>query len=161
MDFVSQGRSVLGSLEEWLLDDEQKQILDQSEWAAFFLAAAAYLCDIGLRDGDGKITPMRQQQTTPKHLDSDPMISDPYTNGRFRRSRYGQSQNHCRNSRCIDPPADQEKALGLQNISFADAPIDVTLLAGFLRLSKALALKTYATSKEINSPATRSSQHPD
>ena len=52
VDFISQGDLFLGQLEDWLLDDEQKQVLNQNEGAAFFLAAAAYLCDIGFLDGD-------------------------------------------------------------------------------------------------------------
>ncbi|MFY9706798.1 MAG: hypothetical protein WAJ95_12860 [Desulfobacterales bacterium] len=39
--------------ENWLLDDEQKQMLSVQPGDKFILYASSYLCDIGLTDGQG------------------------------------------------------------------------------------------------------------
>ncbi len=144
VDYVSQGNLLLDYLQDWLLDDEQKQILDQSELTAFFLNAAAYLCDIGLRDGGGN----RDAQNVPKRLGQ---RSHDFILNQWKYlgvADMARAKIIAKIVGCMGPPADRESTP--QNISFADSPIDVALLAGFLRLSKALALKTAATSKEIH-----------
>ena len=50
---VAQADRILQRLAHWLLDDEQKQAVCDHPWQAFFLHAAACLCDIGLMDGSG------------------------------------------------------------------------------------------------------------
>ena len=50
---VAQADRILQRLANWLLDDEQKQAVCDHPWQAFFLHAAACLCDIGLMDGSG------------------------------------------------------------------------------------------------------------
>ena len=54
LTLVAQGDRIVERLAHWLLDDEQKQVLDDHPWHAFFLHAVAYLCDIGLMDGSGR-----------------------------------------------------------------------------------------------------------
>ena len=39
--------------ENWLLDDEQKQMLSAQPGDKFILYASSYLCDIGLTEGQG------------------------------------------------------------------------------------------------------------
>ena len=51
---VEQADRILAQLNGWLLDDEQKQMLTDYPWQAFFLHAAALVCDIGLLDGKGQ-----------------------------------------------------------------------------------------------------------
>lgn len=50
---VAQADRILQRLAHWLLDDEQKQAVCDHPWQAFFLHAAACLCDIGLMDDSG------------------------------------------------------------------------------------------------------------
>lgn len=163
VDFISQGDLFLGQLDDWLLDDEQKQVLNQSEWAAFFLAAAAYLCDIGLCDTeltDGDVNPNAQHTTdqtksndraTPKNLgqQSHDFIRRQWKDlGVADAAKAEIIAEIALRMNPLDNP--ESKAQGLQNVTFANTPIDVTLIAGYLRLSKALALKTVTTSREIH-----------
>jgi molecular chaperone HtpG len=53
VDFVNQGDRMLQCYENWLLDDEQKQMLSVRPEDKFILYASSYLCDIGLTDGQG------------------------------------------------------------------------------------------------------------
>jgi hypothetical protein len=50
---VDQGDRMLRCYENWLLDDEQKQMLSVQPRDKFILYASTYLCDIGLTDGQG------------------------------------------------------------------------------------------------------------
>jgi hypothetical protein len=149
VNFVSQGDLMLGQLQDWLLDDEQKQVLGQNDWALFFMRAAAYLCDIGLMDGDSShytLINENNDQAIPTSLGQ---------------RSYNWIQHHWKELGiedkaraeliadivwCIDPTSNHgEKKPSFRNISYSKTVIDVTLLAGFLRLSKALALKTITT----------------
>jgi hypothetical protein len=53
VDLVDQGDRMVLSYENWLLDDEQKQMLNEQPGDKLILYAASYLCDIGLTDGQG------------------------------------------------------------------------------------------------------------
>ena len=53
MTRVAQADRILQRLSDWLLDDEQKQVVSDHPWQAYFLHTAACLCDIGLMDGNG------------------------------------------------------------------------------------------------------------
>jgi len=48
---IVQADRILQRLAHWLLDDEQRQVMIDHPWQAYFLNAAACLCDIGLMDG--------------------------------------------------------------------------------------------------------------
>jgi hypothetical protein len=50
---VAQADRIMQRLTDWLLDDEQTQVMDDYPWQTYFLHAAACLCDIGLMDGRG------------------------------------------------------------------------------------------------------------
>ena len=52
-DLVNQGDRMVRFYENWLLDDEQKQMLSVQPRDKFILYASSYLCDIGLSDGQG------------------------------------------------------------------------------------------------------------
>ena len=146
VDFISQGDQILGYLEDWLLDDEQKQILVQSEWATFFLRAAAYLCDIGLIDDDGAPNSKDAQNSLGQR--SNALIQHQWKNLGI--DDAAKAEIIAKIVWWIDPPDNIEnKAQGAPNTPFSNTIVDVTLLAGFLRLSKTLALKTAATSREI------------
>jgi Histidine kinase-, DNA gyrase B-, and HSP90-like ATPase len=152
VDFIEQGNLLLGHLENWLLDDEQKQVLGENAWASFFLAASAYLCDIGLMDGNGE-----------------PSISD-VPNTTFCNNLCLRSYDWIRRNwqdlgiadasaaeiiaviclRMDDPSNTNHKARNPQKLTFGDAGIDAKMLGTFLRLSKALELKAFTTSKEID-----------
>jgi hypothetical protein len=56
VDLIDQGNRMLDCFENWLLDDEQMQILRMQPRHLFILYAAAYLGDIGLTDGAGLST---------------------------------------------------------------------------------------------------------
>ncbi len=53
LDLVAQGDRMLRCYDNWLLDDEQQQMLNGQPRDKFILSAASYLCDIGLADGQG------------------------------------------------------------------------------------------------------------
>jgi hypothetical protein len=53
VDLVEQGDRMVRCYENWLLDDEQKQMLADQPKYKFILYAASYLCDIGLADHQG------------------------------------------------------------------------------------------------------------
>ena len=53
VDLIEQGNRILASFENWLLDDEQMQMLRMHPRHLFILYASAYLADIGLTDGKG------------------------------------------------------------------------------------------------------------
>jgi len=42
-----QGTRMLNHMDTWLLDEEQKGVLNRDGWSVFYLHASAYLCDIG------------------------------------------------------------------------------------------------------------------
>jgi hypothetical protein len=50
---VNQGDRMVRCYENWLLDDEQKQMLSVQPGDKFILYASSYLCDIGLTGGQG------------------------------------------------------------------------------------------------------------
>ncbi|MGD9073365.1 MAG: hypothetical protein PVI69_16520, partial [Desulfobacterales bacterium] len=52
-DLANQGDRMVRFYENWLLDDEQKQMLSVQPRDKFILYASSYLCDIGLSDGQG------------------------------------------------------------------------------------------------------------
>ena len=51
VDLVDQGNRMIDCFENWLLDDEQMQLLRMQPRHLFILYASAYLSDIGLTDG--------------------------------------------------------------------------------------------------------------
>ena len=51
VDLVDQGDRIVQNFENWLLDDEQKQMLSVKPQDKFILHASTYLCEIGLTDG--------------------------------------------------------------------------------------------------------------
>ena len=53
VDLVNQGDRMVRCYENWLLDDEQQQMLSVQPGDKFILYASSYLCDIGLADGQG------------------------------------------------------------------------------------------------------------
>ena len=53
VDLVDQGDRMVRCYENWLLDDEQKQMFSLQPQVMFILYASSYLCDIGLTDGEG------------------------------------------------------------------------------------------------------------
>ena len=53
VDLIDQGNRMIDCFENWLLDDEQIQILSMQPRHLFILYASAYLGDIGLTDGAG------------------------------------------------------------------------------------------------------------
>jgi len=53
VDLVDQGDRMVRCYENWLLDDEQQQMLSVQPRDKFILYASSYLCDIGLTDVQG------------------------------------------------------------------------------------------------------------
>ena len=54
IDSIAQGNRLIDYFENWLLDDEQKQLLKIQPRQLFILYASAYLSNIGLTDGTGQ-----------------------------------------------------------------------------------------------------------
>ena len=56
IDLAAQGDRMVRCYENWLLDDEQKQILSVQPYDRFILYASSYVCDIGLTDSQNIAT---------------------------------------------------------------------------------------------------------
>jgi hypothetical protein len=52
VDLIDQGNRMVRCFENWLLDDEQKQVLSSEPWDMFILYASSYLHDISLTNSD-------------------------------------------------------------------------------------------------------------
>jgi hypothetical protein len=57
VDLIDQGNRLIACFANWLLDDEQMQILNMQPRQLFILYAGAYLSDIGLTDSSGFSSP--------------------------------------------------------------------------------------------------------
>ena len=138
--------------ENWLLDDEQRQMLSVQPGDKFILYASSYLCDIGLTDGQG-LPPLAKD------------LKDDRARVLFNQSL---STRSCRLIR------DRWQALGVPERTFVgiitrvclqagaadgghftsaetvaavtdDAAVNVPLLAAYLQLCRAIDLKSPAT----------------
>ena len=139
---VAQGDRILERLTQWLLDDEQKQVLEDHPWQTFFLHAAACLCDIGLMNCSGRIGGTS-----------------------IARCSHDWIQQHwqvlgIRNARCAGIIAriclQMEDSSGPDSLPVASGPspyagtlINTEFIAACIRLARALELKSAATLLEI------------
>ena len=162
VDLVNQGDRLLQCYENWLLDDEQKQMLDKQPEARFILYASSFLCDIGLIDGQ---RPLLRAEN----------FQDDQVRARFNRSLLGRSCQLIRDSwQDLGLPdkavtnkitrvcrqagaADSDKIISDDSEAAIpnDAAVNVSLLAACLQLCRALDLKSSVTILQIlsNLPA--------
>ena len=156
VDLVDQGDRMVRSYENWLLDDEQKQMLTVQPADKFILYASSYLCDIGLTDGQGR-----------------PPLAKDFKDGRAR-SFFNQSLS----TRSCQLIRDNWQALGIPDREFVSiitrvclqagatdggnftsaeseavvtdgAAVNVPLLAAYLQLCRAIDLKSSVTILQI------------
>jgi len=156
VDLVDQGDRMVRCYNNWLLDDEQKQMLSAQPGDKFILYASSYLCDIGLADGQGL----------------PPLMKD------FKDERAHTFFNQSLSTRSCQLIRDRWQDLGIPGRAFVsiitrvclqagatdgghftsaepeavvtdEAAVNVPLLAAYLQLCRALDLKSPATLLQI------------
>ncbi len=135
---VAQADRILQRLAHWLLDDEQKQALSDHPWQAFFLHAAACLCDIGLMDGSGVSADSRMARRSHDWIQRNWQalrIKDAQRAGILARVCL-QMQDESD----LDPAP-----VASGSTHFAGTLINTTLIAACVHLARALELKSPAT----------------
>jgi hypothetical protein len=158
-DLVDQGDRMVRFYENWLLDDEQKQILSLHPADRFILYASSYLCDIGLTDGQGlsllgtDFIDDRAQAFFTQSLStrSRQLIRDNWQDlGVPDRAFAGVIARVCRQAVDGDKftPAESKPAV-TGNVIGVDAAANATLLAACLQLGRAIDLKSPATILQI------------
>jgi hypothetical protein len=157
IDLVAQGERMLGHLETWLLDEEQKQMLQLHPWDVFLLHAAAYLCDIGLvgEDGDGATpkTALRQRYSDPGRLAQVNQISHAVILHHGTHLGLGDtaiSNTVAEISRQAGVLTGEDAMPPEAEMPVMDhAPVNIPLLAGAIRLAHALDLKARSTAYQV------------
>ena len=157
IDLVAQGERMLGHLETWLLDEEQKQMLQLHPWDVFLLHAAAYLCDIGLlgEDGDGA-TPKKavhQSYRDPArlaqvHQMSHAVILHHGTHLGLRDTTISATVAEISRQAGVLMGEDAMPP-GAETPVMDHVPVNIPLLAGAIRLAHALDLKARATAHQV------------
>ena len=158
VDLVDQGDRLVRCYENWLLDDEQKQLLRLQPGDKFILYASSYLCDIGLADGQG-LPPFAKDfkddrarafinRSLPTR--SCRLIRDSWQDlGVPERAFVSIITRVCLQAAAVDggnfTPAESEAAVR------DDAAVNVPLLAAYLQLGKAIDLKSPTTILQISS----------
>ena len=156
VDLVDQGNRMLRCYENWLLDDEQKQMLSVQPGDQFILYAAAYLCDLGLTDGQG-IAPLAKDfkddraraffnqslSTLSCRLIRNGWQDLGVPNGAFA----GSIARVCLQAAAAD--SDNFTSAELEAAVIEGAAVNVPLLAAYLQLCRAFDLKSPATILQI------------
>ncbi len=142
IDLVAQGNRLIDCLENWLLDDEQMQILSMQPEHLLTLYAAAYLVDIGLTDGRQKPAPRYGE---PHYIRSAELIRDNWkalgiTDAAFADNIAGV---------CLS--AGYDNSTDLAAALTKHTTVNVALLAACLQLGRELDLSTATTLWQIYS----------
>ena len=138
MTLVAQADRILQRLAHWLLDDEQKQVMDDHPWQTFFLHAAACLCDIGLMDGSGVSSGSRMARRSHDWIQRNWQAF-----GIKDANRAGIMALICLQMQDV---SDLEPApVGSGPTHFAGTMINTKLIAACIHLARALELKSPAT----------------
>ncbi|MCP3952712.1 MAG: hypothetical protein GY697_10930 [Desulfobacterales bacterium] len=122
------GESIATCLDNWLLDDEQREVLGLNPWNIYFLHAAAYLLEISSSPGDRIMkqwSALGLEDKTQAHVVS--RVCDLAVNG-------------------------DEASTGLtgtEKLDYKGAPINIALLAVALKLAAALDLAHQNTARVI------------
>jgi Histidine kinase-, DNA gyrase B-, and HSP90-like ATPase len=152
-DLLEQGDRMVRFYENWLLDDEQEQVLSVHSADKFILYASSYLCDIALTDGQG-LPPLAKdfiddraraffyQSLTKRSCE---LIRDGWQDlGVPERALAGTITRVCLQAAGGNfTPAESEATLT------DDATVNVTLLAACLQLCRMIDLKSPATILQI------------
>ena len=158
VDLVAQGDRMVRCYENWLLDDEQKQMFSLQPLDMFILYASSYLCDIGLTDDKGLPLPTKGIKDFRPRTFFNPspasrsgrLIRDGWRNlGIPDRRVVGIIARVCRQAAAADngisDTAESEAAV------IDGAAVNVPLLAACLQLGKTFDLKSPDTVLRINS----------
>ncbi len=142
IDLVAQGNRLIDCLENWLLDDEQMQILSMQPEHLLTLYAAAYLVDIGLTDGRQQPAPCYGE---PHYIRSAELIRDNWkalgiTDAAFADNIAGV---------CLS--AGYDNSTDLAAALTKHTTVNVALLAACLQLGRELDLSTATTLWQIYS----------
>ena len=156
LDLVDQGDRMLRCYEQWLLDDEQLQMMSMLPKNQFILHAASYLCDIGLTDCQGLPPIANDHEADRVHAfynqsfatRSSQMIRDRWQDlGILDEAIAGII------SRAIllaeAPDSDHFESALSETAVIDDAAVNVPLLAACLQLARAFDLKSPATLLQI------------
>lgn len=148
-DPIAQGDRMLQTLEGWLLDEEQRQAFARDGHSRFYLHASAYLCDIGLLKGpNGRTRPEQVPGET------DPSAWKEAVGRASREMILGDGRHFG-----LERESDAARVAGICHADAADfqphpentdaSPVDAALLAGCIRLARALDLKAPLTAVDI------------
>ena len=151
VDLIEQGNRIIASFENWLLDDEQMQMLRMHPRHLFILYASAYLVDIGLTDSKGL------EENTPELKDARSVASFFQSLGT---RTAGMIRTDGQNLGITAAALADAIALVCQQAVYDDgsnlmpavvdgAAVNVPLLAACLQLTRALNLKSAATLAQI------------
>ena len=142
IDLAAQGNRLIDCLENWLLDDEQMQILSMQPEHLLTLYAAAYLVDIGLTDGRQQPAPCYGE---PHYIRSAELIRDNWkalgiTDAAFADNIAGV---------CLS--AGYDNSTDLAAALTKHTTVNVALLAACLQLGRELDLSTATTLWQVYS----------
>ena len=158
VDLVDQGDRMVHCYENWLLDDEQKQMLSAQPKDKFILYASSYLCDIGLTDGHGiprlakdfKDTRAQAFFNQSLSTQSCQLIRDNWQDlGVPNKAFVGIITRVCLQAGAA--AGDNSRSAESEAAVIDDAAVNVPLLAAYLQLCRAFDLKSPATILQINS----------
>ncbi len=164
VDLINQGDRMVHRYENWLLDDEQKQMFNARPGDKFILYASSYLCDIGLTDGQGlpplakdfKDTRARAFYNRSLSARSRQLIRDNWQDLGIPEKAFAGIINRV----CLQAGAADDGNLTSTESEAAatdDASMNVPLLAAYLQLCRAIDLKSPATILQIISHIPRNS----
>ena len=140
INLVEQGNRMIDCFENWLLDDEQTQILSMQPRHLFVLYAAAYLSDIGLTDGSG---PVGDDNSEPIHIRSAERIRTDWQNLGIADANLADIIARV----CLRASGDDDSTPAA--VAIDGAAVNVPLLAACLQLARALDLKATTTIAHI------------
>ena len=158
VDLVAQGDRMVRCYEDWLLDDEQKQVLNLQSLDMFILQASSYLCDIGLADDKGLPLPKKGIKDVrtrtffnpPPAIRSFQLIRDRWRNlGIPDRKFAGIIAQVCRQAGAAD--SNIFETAESQAAVIDGAAVNLPLLVACLQLGKAFDLTSHDTILQINS----------
>lgn len=138
LPLLAQADRITHMLAGWLLDDEQKQTMGEHPFQAFFLLAAACLCDIGLIDGNGRCTDSRLARRSHDWIQQHWQVL-----GIKDKARADVLAQICRE--VADWPDTPSAPSVSGPPSFAGSMIHTALIAACIRLARSLELKSDVT----------------
>lgn len=143
------GERITNSLDQWLLDDEQKQLLSLNPWNIFFLGAAAYLFEVSdkKRNKSHACCGHIPGPDNPSDVSSDLITRHRNSFGINDEKQAGIIALIC--SEIKNNSIDSDSFYSGESIIYDNAPINIALLTGAVLLAAELDLTHPKTSQGI------------